>query len=153
MYLCVWCCFEQLQHHSRASMNQISSERYLSRNHSVYFIWALRCQIFRIRASRIGGFGHNASVQCLITWDTSVSEKMELYSEREHGVHNASTSRGILWLGFAREVLAKVTLLFILGAWWRIGRVYAFRPEGRGFESRSSRYVGTLRKYFACSCL
>ena len=33
-----------------------------------------------------------------------------------------------------------------LWTWWRIGRVEAFRPEGRGFESRSSSYVGTLGK-------
>ena len=29
-------------------------------------------------------------------------------------------------------------------AWWRLGRVEAFWPEGRGFESCSSRRVGTL---------
>ena len=34
-----------------------------------------------------------------------------------------------------------------------IGRVDAFRPKGRGFESRSSRHVGTLGKSFARSCL
>ena len=37
--------------------------------------------------------------------------------------------------------------------WWCIGRVKAFRPEGRGFESRSSRHVGTLGKSLTCSCL
>src|SRR6218665_1993860 len=37
--------------------------------------------------------------------------------------------------------------------WWRIGRVDAFRPDGRGFESRSSRHVGTLGKSFTYSCL
>ena len=26
----------------------------------------------------------------------------------------------------------------ICWAWWRIGRVDAFRPDGRGFESRSN---------------
>src|SRR6218665_2322184 len=30
------------------------------------------------------------------------------------------------------------------GAWWHIGRVDAFRPEGRAFESISSNHVGTL---------
>src|SRR6218665_1686528 len=30
----------------------------------------------------------------------------------------------------------------IIEAWWLIGRFVAFRPEGRGFESRSSRYTG-----------
>src|SRR6218665_2128167 len=36
------------------------------------------------------------------------------------------------------------------GAWWHIGRVDAFRPEGRGFESRSSRHIGTLSKLLCC---
>src|SRR6218665_2528417 len=39
------------------------------------------------------------------------------------------------------------------GAWWLIGRYVAFRPKGRGFESCSSRNVGTLGKSFTHSCL
>ena len=39
------------------------------------------------------------------------------------------------------------------GAWERIGRVDAFQPEGRGFESHSIRHVGTLDKSFTFSCL
>ena len=39
------------------------------------------------------------------------------------------------------------------GAWWCIGRVDAFQPQGRGFESRSSCHVGTLGKFFIFSCL
>ena len=35
----------------------------------------------------------------------------------------------------------------------RIGRVDAFRPEGRGFGSRSIRIVRTFGKSFTCSCL
>jgi len=31
--------------------------------------------------------------------------------------------------------------------------VEAFRPEGRGFKSRSNRHVGTLSKSLTCSCL
>ena len=34
------------------------------------------------------------------------------------------------------------------GAWWFIGRFVAFRSLGRGFESRSSRHIGTLGKPF-----
>ena len=34
------------------------------------------------------------------------------------------------------------------GTWWLIGRVDSCRPEGRGFESRSRRHVGTLDKSF-----
>ena len=33
-----------------------------------------------------------------------------------------------------------------IGAWWLIGRFVAFRPKGRGFESGSSRRVGTFGK-------
>src|SRR6218665_2818690 len=41
----------------------------------------------------------------------------------------------------------------LCGALWRIGRGEAVRPEGRGIESRSSRYVGTFGKSFTHSCL
>ena len=34
-----------------------------------------------------------------------------------------------------------------------VGWVDAFRPKGRGFESRSSRHIGTLGKSFTRSCL
>src|SRR6218665_3492645 len=33
---------------------------------------------------------------------------------------------------------------YIHGMWWLIGRFDAFRPKGRGFESRSRRHVGTV---------
>src|SRR6218665_2992411 len=39
------------------------------------------------------------------------------------------------------------------GAWWGFVRVDAFRPEGRGFESRSNRHVETLGKSFNRSSL
>src|SRR6218665_2390599 len=39
------------------------------------------------------------------------------------------------------------------GTWWFFGRVDSCRPEGHGFESRSSRHVGTLDKSFTHSCL
>ena len=39
------------------------------------------------------------------------------------------------------------------GTWWRLGWDGDFQPEGRGFDSRSSRHVGTLGKSFTCSCL
>src|SRR6218665_3420727 len=39
------------------------------------------------------------------------------------------------------------------GTWWRIGRVEAFRPEGGGFECRSSCHLGTLGKSLTHSCL
>ena len=39
------------------------------------------------------------------------------------------------------------------GTWWRIGWGDYSQPEGRGFDSRSSRHVGTLGKSFTCSCL
>ena len=39
------------------------------------------------------------------------------------------------------------------GTWWRFGRVDAFRPKGHGFDSRSSRHVGTLGKFLTHSWL
>src|SRR6218665_533123 len=44
-------------------------------------------------------------------------------------------------------------LYCIENIWWRLGCVDSFQPEGRGFDSRSSRHVGTLGKSFTCSCL
>ena len=38
-------------------------------------------------------------------------------------------------------------------AWWLSGRFGALRSEGRRFESRSSRHVGTLGRSFTRSCL
>ena len=37
--------------------------------------------------------------------------------------------------------------------WWRIGWGDSFQPEGRGFNSRSSRHIGTLGKSLTQSCL
>ena len=39
------------------------------------------------------------------------------------------------------------------GTWWHIGQVDDSQPEGRGFDSRSSRHVGTLGKSFTYSYL
>src|SRR6218665_3940134 len=40
-----------------------------------------------------------------------------------------------------------------MGRVWRIIWGDYFQPKGRGFDSRSSRHVGTLGKSFTCSCL
>ena len=56
------------------------------------------------------------------------------------------------WLiGDASDVLDQETRRS--GAWWLSGRFGALRPEGRKFETNSSRNVGTLGKYFNRSCL
>src|SRR6218665_147597 len=46
-----------------------------------------------------------------------------------------------------------VTYWYPVGAWWRFGRVDAFRPNGHGFDFHSSCHVGTLGKSFTHSCL
>ena len=46
-----------------------------------------------------------------------------------------------------------INTIVIVEAWWLIGRFAAFRLKGRGFESHSDRHVGTLGKFFTCSCL
>ena len=50
---------------------------------------------------------------------------------------------------------AEVTYVHEHGTWWRHGGALAHysQPEGRGFDYRSSRHVGTLGKSFTCSCL
>src|SRR6218665_1484310 len=50
-------------------------------------------------------------------------------------------------------IVISALIVISCGAWWHTGRVDAFRPEGRGFEYRSSRHVGTLGKSFTCNCL
>ena len=39
------------------------------------------------------------------------------------------------------------------GTWWLSGMFVALFPEGRRFESHSSRHVGILDKSFSRSCL
>ena len=41
-------------------------------------------------------------------------------------------------------LIKRILYCIVYYMWWLIGRVDAFRPEGRGFESRSTRHVGTL---------
>ena len=39
-----------------------------------------------------------------------------------------------------------------VGRWWLIGKVDAFRPKGHGFDTRTSRHVGTMGRSFIHSC-
>ena len=41
----------------------------------------------------------------------------------------------------------------IYGAWWLIGRFYAFHLKGCWFESRASRHVGTFGMSFTLRCM
>ena len=43
-------------------------------------------------------------------------------------------------------LISLLSSLCIVGRGWRIGWVDAFHPKGHGFDSRSSRHVGTLGK-------
>src|SRR6218665_3306852 len=45
------------------------------------------------------------------------------------------------------------SICVVCGTRWHIGRVDAFQPKGRGFESRSSRHIGTLGKSLTRNCL
>src|SRR6218665_3941128 len=58
---------------------------------------------------------------------------------------------------FSRSVFAVMIIVTIITInmvrVWRIGRDDAFRPKGHGFDSRSSRHVGTLYKFLTHSCL
>ena len=77
-------------------------------------------------------------------------------------------SRMFMWAYYIRYIKLKQFYWFVrkqlrvpektsrhsnCGTWWRIGRVGAFRSEGGGFDSRSSRHVGTLGKFLTRSCL
>src|SRR6218665_3059821 len=54
----------------------------------------------------------------------------------------------------SQAVLRKwYTVVYHMRDVWLIGRVRAFRPEGRGVESHSRRHVGTLGKSLTRSCL
>src|SRR6218665_3585341 len=44
-------------------------------------------------------------------------------------------------------------ILINCGTWWRFGRVDHFRAKGHGFDSRSSRQVGTFGKFLTHNCL
>ena len=52
-----------------------------------------------------------------------------------------------------QEALYNNQMQYKCGAWWLIGRIDAFRPEGRGFKSHSRRHAATLGKSFTRSCL
>src|SRR6218665_3870889 len=54
---------------------------------------------------------------------------------------------------YIQKTTSSLKLKHITGTWWRIVRVEAFQPEDCGFESRSSRHIGTLRKSLTHSCL
>ena len=43
--------------------------------------------------------------------------------------------------------------IFVIKAWWLSGRIGAFCPEGRRFESHSDCHVGTLSKFLAQNAL
>ena len=53
---------------------------------------------------------------------------------------------------YMRHQCATMSSTYV-GTWWRIGWVDSFQPEGRGFDSRSRRHVGTLGKSLTHSCL
>ena len=57
------------------------------------------------------------------------------------------------WKGFSYMCVCIESNQSKCGTWWRIGWGDYFQPEGRGFDSRFSRHVGTLGKFFTCSCL
>ena len=65
-----------------------------------------------------------------------------------------------LWLWSASDLIFLVLepllntyLTLLVWAWWLSGKFGALRPEGRRLESRSSRHVETLGKWFTHSCL
>jgi len=70
-------------------------------------------------------------------------------TETEHA--SSSTSRDCSNL--SRSNVPLWSLSTKPGTWWRIVWVNSFQPEGHGFDSRSSRHVGTLGKFLSHNCL
>ena len=68
------------------------------------------------------------------------------HSEQLTSIFDKVLSRSVFY-----KVLSRLQIYW--GMWWHIGRIEAFRLEGRGFESRSSHHVGTLGKSLTHSCL
>ena len=81
-------------------------------------------------------------------------EHLERFSPFERGL--ACTAIIIGWITTFKQPRRLSGILHPClnrGTWWRIGWVDCFQPEGRGFDSHSSRYVGTLGKSLTHSCL
>src|SRR6218665_2657384 len=65
-------------------------------------------------------------------------------NQREVGISSTFT----FWLQGGNDAVGikVISKMDEVGAWWLIGRFGAFRPKGRGFQSRSRRHGGTLNK-------
>src|SRR6218665_1991952 len=72
-----------------------------------------------------------------------MEEKEEGLEEngREEGIHISTFDRSIKKLQIIDLIIIiLINNIIICGACWCIGRFDAFRPKGRGFESRCSRH-------------
>ena len=79
------------------------------------------------------------------TWFDEISLKNIRHVQLERMLESVeSFSVGHLWLYQCHHASR---------TWWRIGWVESFQPEDRGFDSRSSRHVGTLGKSLTRSSL
>ena len=73
-------------------------------------------------------------------------------------LHNVLLGGTRIWQWNEKKVLANNIDVYsimgnkIYGAWWRIGRDDAFRPECREFESRSSRHVRWASSSLTVAC-
>ena len=54
--------------------------------------------------------------------------------------------------GITGKCMAFLRYMLLCGVWWSRGTFVALQPEGCGFESTSSRRVGTLGKSFTHHC-
>src|SRR6218665_1552790 len=72
------------------------------------------------------------------------SEKFDVYVQRPKEADTCTCHDSTL--------LQEQSNILRVGRGWRIGRVDAFRSKGHGFDSRSSRHVGTLDKSSTHSC-
>ena len=101
--------------------------------------WAVSSQLLP-RVTRASGRIHLKVTHLVIRSFTSTRYSSLSCSTQEHLVH-------------VKHGMSSEHMYSLCGTWWRLGWDDDFQPEGRGFDSRSSRHVGTLGKFFTCSCL
>ena len=90
---------------------------------------AIQCNAIHCSAIRYNAIQYNA-IQCNAMPNNTIQCHTMQFNAMSYNAmpHNAVAYVAAHWLE----------------TWWRIGWVDAFQPEGCGFESRSSRHVGTL---------
>ena len=121
-------------------------------------LWIVLSSIYlHTRPSHL--FGNKSQNDCITNVKSSIlytcSLKKAFFTLKDQTLSLLHQSTCMLFPLFLFCCTKKIigTLHWNCGTWWRNGWVDSFQPEGRGFDSRSSRHVGTLGKSLTHSCL